>query len=44
MWPRKDKAPLEGRAGPSSKRCRLLEGTNSERVEEEGVRSAAVDP
>jgi len=32
----KSKAPLEGRAGPSSRRCRLQEGTNSEREEEEG--------
>ena len=32
----KDKAPLEGRAGPSSSRCRLQGGTNNEREEEEG--------
>jgi hypothetical protein len=36
LGPRKNKAPLEGRAGPSSRRYRLLEGTNSEREEEEG--------
>lgn len=32
----KNKAPLEGRAGPSSSRCRLQGGTNNEREEEEG--------